>query len=77
MPYEGVAAAFWLALGPEAEPRRTDYDVPAALERLAACGNETFEEWMLRESLRDPIGADEAARHFEKLALRQSEGTGA
>jgi putative phosphoesterase len=77
MPYEGVAAAFWLALGPGVEPRRTGYDVPAALERMTACGNDEFEEWMYRESLRDPIGADEAARHFEKLALRQSEGTGA
>jgi predicted phosphodiesterase len=72
MPYEGVAAAFWLALGPEVELRRTDYDVAAALELLAAAGPDDFEEWMLRESLREPISADEAARHFEQQALAKS-----
>jgi predicted phosphodiesterase len=34
MPYEGVAAAFWLLLGPEPELRRTDYDVAAAVTAM-------------------------------------------
>ena len=69
MPYEGVAAAFWLALGPDVSLRRTDYDVPAALETLAACGYDDFEEWMLGESLREPTDPDAVARWFEKQAL--------
>ena len=75
MPYQGAAAAFWLASGVDPPLRRTEYDVPAALETLAAGGYDDFEEWMLRESLREPISAEEAARHFEKQALtRESAG---
>jgi len=78
MPYQGAAAAFWLALGPEAEFRRTDYDIPAAIETLRGAGFDDVDETVLRESLLEPISADEVARYFEDQALsRQSEGTGA
>src|SRR4051794_33324888 len=38
MPYEGDAAAFWLLLGPDAELRRTEYDVRAGAEVMRASG---------------------------------------
>lgn len=38
MPY-GAAGAFWLLLGPDVERRRTEYDVEAAGERIAAAGS--------------------------------------
>jgi putative phosphoesterase len=37
-PYEAEPAAYWLELGPEPRFRRTDYDVPAAVERIRATG---------------------------------------
>jgi predicted phosphodiesterase len=78
MPYQGAAAAFWLALGPDAEFRRTDYDIPAAIEIMRGAGFDDLEETMLRESLLEPIDADTVARYFEDQALScQSEGTGA
>jgi putative phosphoesterase len=64
MPYQGEAAAFWLALGPEVVLRRTAYDVPAAIERMRATGMHGIDE-LLQESLVEPISADEVARHFE------------
>jgi predicted phosphodiesterase len=70
MPYQGAAAAFWLLLGPEAEWRRTDYDVDGALETLRATGAPDVDEVMLRQSLEDPVTADEVARYFEDLAAR-------
>jgi predicted phosphodiesterase len=70
MPYQGAAAAFWLLLGPEAEMRRTDYDVDGALETLRATGAPDVDGVMLRESLVDPVTAGEVARYFEDLAVR-------
>src|SRR3954451_12499283 len=64
MPYQGAAAAFWLLLGPDVELRRTDYDVPAALDTMRAAGPPGIDELMLRESLVEPVGADEVARFF-------------
>jgi len=71
MPYQGAAAAFWLLLGPEAELRRTDYDVEGALETLRATGAPDVDEVMLRQSLVDPVTADEVARYFEDAAARE------
>ena len=68
MPYQGAAAAFWLLLGPEAEMRRTDYDVDGALEALRATGAPDVDDVMLQDSLVDPVTAEEVARHFEDLA---------
>jgi putative phosphoesterase len=65
LPYEGVAAAFWLLLE-DGEPwlQRTAYDVEAAVERLRASGNPEFDE-LLGESLLDPTDPDKVAAHFE------------
>jgi putative phosphoesterase len=63
LPYEGVAAAFWLLLGPDVELRRTDYDVPAAVERLTEGGGPAVE--YLKESLIEPTDPDEVAAYFE------------
>jgi predicted phosphodiesterase len=68
MPYEGEAAAFWLMLGTDAQLRRTDYDVPAALARLRASGFPDVDEAMLRDSLITPADPDEVAAFFERQA---------
>jgi predicted phosphodiesterase len=68
MPYQGAAAAFWLMLGPEVDMRRTDYDVPAALDAMRATGAPDLDEVGLRESLVEPIDAESVARIFEERA---------
>ena len=68
MPYEDEPAAYWLWLGPDAELRRTDYDVGAAAARMRASGLPDLDELMLRESLIVPVGAAFVARHFEERA---------
>jgi predicted phosphodiesterase len=60
LPYEGVAAAFWLLLGPDVELRRTDYDVSAVIENL---GDDDRE--LLKESLIEPADPDWVTRYFE------------
>jgi putative phosphoesterase len=70
MPYEDEAAAYWLLLGPDAELRRTDYDISAAAARMRAAGFDDLDELMLRESLLEPVGAAFVARHFEESATR-------
>jgi predicted phosphodiesterase len=60
MPYEGVAAAFWLLLAPEPELRRTDYDVGAIVDTLSADDRELF-----KESLIEPADPDRVTRYFE------------
>jgi len=67
LPYEGVAGAFWLLLGPGVELRRTDYDVPAAIEVLKAAGGPAVE--YLKESLIEPTDPDEVAAYFERTSL--------
>jgi predicted phosphodiesterase len=66
LPYEGVAGAFWALLGPDVELRRTDYDVPAAVEVLTAAGGKAVE--YLKESLIEPTDPDEVAAYFEGSA---------
>jgi len=65
MPYEGDAAAFWLLLGPDAELRRTTYDVPAAAEVMRATGMPDVDEVILRESLLEPADPDWVTNFFE------------
>jgi diadenosine tetraphosphatase ApaH/serine/threonine PP2A family protein phosphatase len=65
MPYEGQAAAFWLLLGPDVELRRTDYDVPAAVEAMRATGMPDVDKLLLQESLIEPVDPDWVTRHFE------------
>jgi predicted phosphodiesterase len=67
-PYEDEPAAYWLWLGPDAELRRTDYDVAAAVERMRASGLPEVDELMLRESLLEPVGVADAARRLEAHA---------
>jgi diadenosine tetraphosphatase ApaH/serine/threonine PP2A family protein phosphatase len=65
MPYEGTAAAYWLLLGPDAELRRTDYDVAAAAQVMRAGGMPDVDEVHLRESLLEPADPDWVADYFE------------
>jgi putative phosphoesterase len=60
MPYEGVAAAFWLLLGPDVEPRRTDYDVAPLIEGLTPSDRE-----LLKESLIEPAEPESVTQYFE------------
>ena len=66
-PYEGRPGAYWVLLGPEVGMRRTEYDVIDAVKQLRATGYPDVEE-MLRESLTDPVDADEVAAFFEDIA---------
>jgi predicted phosphodiesterase len=70
MPYQGVAAAFWLLLGRDVELRRTDYDVDAAIDTMRAAGAPALDEAMLRESLVEPTEAETVAHFFEDRAAR-------
>ena len=63
MPYEGVAGAFWVRLGPEVELLRTDYDVDAAAVAICATGYPDAKE--LVETLLAPPSAEEATEVFE------------
>ena len=67
-PCEDEPAAYWLWLGPDAELRRTDYDLAAAIERMRASGLPEIDELVLRESLLEPVGAASAARELEARA---------
>jgi diadenosine tetraphosphatase ApaH/serine/threonine PP2A family protein phosphatase len=69
-PYEDEPAAYWLWLGPDAELRRTDYDIAEAVERLRASGLPEVDELVLRESLIEPVGAAAVARAMEARAAR-------
>ncbi len=66
MPYEGVAGAFWLLLGPhDVELRRTDYDIDAAATMMRASGFPHVDNTILRDSLLEPADPDEIAIHLE------------
>jgi predicted phosphodiesterase len=62
MPYQGERGAFWLLLGPDAEFRRSDYDVDAFTEQVATSG---YVDDELTALLLRPPGADETAAFFE------------
>jgi predicted phosphodiesterase len=66
IPYEGRRGAFWAMLGPGVELRSTAYDLEAAEDAIVATGFPDARE--LVDTLRNPPGADEVARHFESLA---------
>ena len=78
MPYEGDAAAFWLLLGPDAELRRTEYDIGAAAELLRATGMPDVDEVILRESLLEPADPEWVTEYFESgvAPADQPEGDG-
>jgi putative phosphoesterase len=65
MPYQGDAAAFWLLVRDgEPEPRRTGYDVDAAVAALRATPYPRVDD-LLEDSLLDPIPSERVARLFE------------
>jgi hypothetical protein len=66
MPYESEPGAYWLALGPEIEHRRTDYDVDTASVAIAAQG--WPEEW--------PAATPEEATDFFERIVRERAGGG-
>jgi predicted phosphodiesterase len=67
MPYEHEPGAYWALIAPEAELRRTEYDLEAAAERIRAtdfpAAAEFADEYVL--SRHSP---DETAPFFERLA---------
>jgi putative phosphoesterase len=65
LPYQGNAAAFWLALGPKVELRRTAYDVTPAVEAFRAVPE--LQE-SVQASLVEPITAQAIAEMFEQRA---------
>jgi predicted phosphodiesterase len=68
IPYEGVPGAFWCLLGPDAELRRTEYDIGAALGVMSGSGMPELEE-MFKESLLEPMAPAEVAAVFERQAI--------
>jgi hypothetical protein len=71
MPYEGIAGAFSLLLGPDAELRRTDYDIDAMAIKMRASGFPDVDSAMLRDSLLDPADPDQIADRLERNADRR------
>jgi putative phosphoesterase len=65
-PYEAEPAAYWLEVGPDVRFRRTDYDVPAALERMGATGYPNFDPF-LEYLVPDPERPDRLSRLIEGL----------
>lgn len=64
LPYEGAPGAFWTLLGPDVEPRRTDYDVEAVLPALVASGFPPAER-LFEPALRGLTPKAEAVAFFE------------
>lgn len=65
MPYEGRPGAYWAALGPDVELRRTEYDVEEAAARVRASGIPNPDE--LVDTLVNPPTAAELIEHAERL----------
>jgi predicted phosphodiesterase len=73
MPYEGRPGAFWLLIDGEVQLRRTDYDVEAAIAAMRESGFRDVDEHV-RESLLEPVGAEEVAEFFERVGRERDEG---
>jgi putative phosphoesterase len=71
LPYQGDAAAFWLALGPAVELRRTAYDTASAVDAFSAIPELADS---VRASLVEPISAQAIAEFFEQRATIESGG---
>jgi len=69
LPYEGRSGAFWALVGDEIRFRRTEYDVEAALARLAEAGFPGFDD-TFRPALTGSVTAAEATVEFERRAGR-------
>jgi predicted phosphodiesterase len=68
MPY-GEPGAYWLALGPELQLRRTDYDLARAAERIRASGYPGAEHHAARYVLQPPT-EEEALNVFTPAELK-------
>ncbi len=64
LPYQGRDGAYWAALGPAVELRRTEYAVESALSALCASSFPSVEE-IFTEALRGQVSAQSATEHFE------------
>ena len=70
LPYEGEPAAFWAIVADgEVSLRRTEYDVPAAVEEILETGFPTAGDW-LEGSLVKPEPPDAVTDFFERHAGR-------
>ena len=68
MPCQGEAAAFWLLVGDgEPDPRRTDYDVDAAMAQIRATAFPDVDD-VMRKSLIEPVDPAWIARFLEDRA---------
>jgi putative phosphoesterase len=67
LPYEGRPGAYWAALGPEVELRRTPYDLERAVQAMRSSGFPDVDEFTRRELL-EPRSAAEATEFFERIA---------
>jgi putative phosphoesterase len=67
MPYEGRSGAYWTLLGPDVEPRCSEYDIDAAIAAIRESGYPDPDD--LVETLAAPPSAQEAAEVIERRAL--------
>lgn len=67
LPYEKRPGAYWAILGPDVDHRRTEYDVGAMVDGARALGFPKLGDYVVPSQI-EPIGPDEATRHFEQLA---------
>jgi putative phosphoesterase len=65
LPYEGEVKAFWTLLGPGVEPRKTAFDVEAAIRAYEATARDDLLEYV--ENFQEAPSRDETARYFESL----------
>jgi predicted phosphodiesterase len=68
MPFERPAGAYWLLLGPDVQLRRTDYDFPAAAERIRGTTYPHAEDLAVRYIL-DPPPKEEMLEAFGRAEL--------
>jgi putative phosphoesterase len=67
MTYQGRRGAFWLALGPEIELRRTDYDYEQAADRIR--GSDYWDAANFTELILNPPDPREVEEFFERAAV--------
>ena len=69
LPYEGRVGAYWALLGPDVEPRRTEYDVEAAVARMRSTDDPSVE--VIVELMLQPRSREEAMEHAEMLEFSE------
>lgn len=69
LPYEGRPGAFWTLLGPDVEPRSTEYDVDRAADELEQTGFPRIREYLV-PSLLEPTSREEVVAEHERNAGR-------